>query len=392
MATARSVLISGAGIAGPTLAFWLARRGFRPTVIERGEAIRSSGSPVDVQGAAVDVVDKMGILPQLREARTKVTDLVFVDEHGRRAGRIAMRAFQQSSGDRELEIPRSDLGKILYEASRDDAEFVFHDAITSLDQDGEGVEVSFEHAPPRRFDLVVGADGLHSAVRRIAFGPESEFVAHCGLFVATLPIAGAAANRHEVTMFNAPGRSLTLHPSREQALAAFIFRAPELPEHEKRDTERHRRLIVETYAADGWRVPEVLRDLETAADFYFDSVSRVTIASWSRGRVALLGDAASCVSLLGGGSSNAIAGAYTLAQGLAESPDDHAAAFARYEGTHRRLVEPRQRGVERAASLLVPETRGGIRLRNAASRLWPIAAGAGWLARHLRPSAVTSAS
>jgi len=370
--TTRSVLISGAGIAGPTLAFWLARHGFRPTVVERCGAARSSGSPVDVQGAAVDVVERMGLLSKLREARTTATELVFVDARGLPRGRIAMDAFGGSRGDRDIEIPRGDLARILFEASQNDAEFVFGDAVTSVQQDGDGVEVSFEHAAPRRFDLVVGADGLHSAVRRLAFGPEASFVAHCGLYVATLPIANGWTDPHEIVMFNAPGRSLTIHPSRAQALAAFIFRAPELRETEGRDAQRYRRLITETYAADGWRVPDVLHALEEASDFYFDSVSKVTIAPWSRGRITLLGDAASCVSLLGGGSSLAITGAFALAHELAENLDP-TVAFARYERVHRRVVEARQRGLTLAASLLVPETRGGIWLRNTLARAVPLA-------------------
>ncbi|MCW2860805.1 MAG: putative oxidoreductase match, partial [Actinoallomurus sp.] len=179
----RTVLISGAGIAGSTLAYWLARHGFRPTVVEHARRMRSSGSPVDVRGPAVEVAERMGVLPRLRAAGTGVTGMRFVNAAGRRVGGVGMRVVQGAAG--EVEVPRGDLASILYEASRDHAEFVFDDSIATLEQDEQGVDVTFGHARPRRFDLVVGADGLHSAVRLLAFGPESGFVRHLGLFVAT---------------------------------------------------------------------------------------------------------------------------------------------------------------------------------------------------------------
>src|SRR6266542_1929485 len=174
----QTVLICGAGIAGPTLAYWLARHGFRPTVVEHATALRSSGSPVDVRGPAVDVAERMGVMPRIREARTHTTGISFVNAKGRRVGGVNMRALQQAAGSREVELPRGDLASILYQASRDHAEFLFNDTIVALDEDEHGVGVTFDRAQPRRFDLVVGADGLHSAVRRVACGPESDFVRH----------------------------------------------------------------------------------------------------------------------------------------------------------------------------------------------------------------------
>lgn len=325
----------------------------------------------------------MQLMPRLREAATSVTNLVFLNADGERVGRVDMGALRQASGSREVELPRGDLAAALYESCRDSAEFVFGDSIASLNQDGGGVDVTFEHAAPRRFDLVVGADGLHSTVRRLAFGPESDFVEPTGIWVATMPVPGAPTRAHEILMHNTPGRLTSVHPSRGKALVAFIFRDGATSNFDPRDGEQHKQRLLDAYAGDGWRLPEFLGHVRETNDLYFDSVSRVKITTWSRGRVALVGDAASCVSLFGEGSSLAIAGAFTLANALASHPDEPAAAFRRYELEHRRLVMPKQDGVSLAAALLVPKTKEGITLRNWATHLWPAAAAAAWTKRRL---------
>jgi 2-polyprenyl-6-methoxyphenol hydroxylase-like FAD-dependent oxidoreductase len=379
-----TVLISGAGIAGPTLAHWLARLGFRPTVVERAVAPRSSGSPVDVREQAVAVAERMGVMSRIREAGTDVTEISFVDGDGRQVGRIDTGALRRAARSREVEVPRSDLARILWESCRDDVEFLFDDTIVSLDQDQAGVDVAFQHAPPRRFDLVVGADGLHSTVRRLAFGPESRYVRHLDVYVATLPLPGAAAHRRTVVMHNTPGRAVAVHPSTGGAIAAFMFRGPARPDFDHRDLAQHKRLLADAYAGGAWRVPELLDRVRDADDLYFDSVSQVELDRWRHGRIALLGDAASCVSLFGDGCSLSMAGAYTLAGALAEHPGDHAAALAGYESAHRLLVTPKQRGVEQAAALLIPATRRGVTARNLATRLWPLEAARIRLLRPLR--------
>jgi len=360
-----TVLISGAGIAGPTLAYWLARAGFRPTVVERAGAPRSSGSPVDVRGTALAVAERMGVLPDLRAAATAVTGMTFVDSRGRRVGRIPLESARRG----EVELPRGDLARVLYEAGRDGAEYVFGDSVTALDQDPGGVDVTFAHAPPRRFDLVVGADGLHSAVRRLAFGPETAFVRHMGVHIATMPLDDPPPSAHDVVMWTAPGRTVAIHPSRGRALVAFMFRGPAVPGLDHKDIARHRTLVTDAYASAGWRVPELLHLVRTTPDLYFDGVCQVRLPRWSDGRIALLGDAASCVSLFGDGSTLAMSGATTLAEALADHPGDHATAFAAYESRHRTLVGPRQRGVARGAALLIPATRAGLAARDTGIRV-----------------------
>lgn len=365
----QTVLISGGGVAGPTLAYWLARAGFRPTVVERAAGLRSSGSPVDVRGPASGVADRMGITGKLREASTDTTSLKFVDDNGRQTGRVPMSVL--GNGE-DIELPRTDLAAILHEAARDDAEIVFHDSIAELHEDDGGVDVTFERGAPRRFDFVIGADGLHSAVRRLVFGPEHTFVEHMGVYIATLPLAEPPADRTELVMYNSPGRAVAVHPSRGHGIAAFMFRGEAVPGFDYRDSALHKRMLASAYAGAGWRVPELLARVEEADDLYLDSVSRVRMDRWHTNRIVLAGDAASCVSLFGDGSTLAMAGAYTLAEELRRTPGDAASAFRRYEAAHRKLVEPKQRNVSTAAAMLIPATRGGLAVRNFGTRLLPL--------------------
>ncbi|MCP2336581.1 FAD-dependent monooxygenase [Actinomadura rupiterrae] len=381
-----TVLISGAGIAGTTLAYWLGRHGFRTTVVERAEGLRSSGNPVDVRGPAVAVAEAMGVMPALREAATSVTGMRFVNASGRQVGRVNMRALRRASASREVEVTRTDLAAILYEASRDSAEVLFGDTITSLRQDEGGVDVTFAKAAPRRFDLVIGADGLHSTTRRLAFGDESRFVRHMGLYVATLPLNGPADDPDHVVIHNAPGRMASIHPVHGQALAALIFRRTAVDGFDHRALDQHKAILAEAYAGDGWLVPQLLDRVKNADDLWLDSVSQVRIDSWAQGRVALLGDAASSVSLFGEGSTLAIAGAHTLAEELAATPAAPESAFARYEARHRLLVDPKQGNVAMAGALMVPSSRAGIAARNMATRLWSTAAAGSWLRNQLRPA------
>jgi 2-polyprenyl-6-methoxyphenol hydroxylase-like FAD-dependent oxidoreductase len=377
----RSVLVVGGGIAGSTLAYWLGRQGIATTVVELAEAQRSSGSPVDVRGLATSVVERMNLLQPLQDSATAVTRLVVVDARGHPIGWIPTQA-----GARGLEIPRRDLSAILANAARDYAEYLYHESVTAVNEDGSGVEVTFERGNPRRFDLIVGADGLHSRVRRLMFGPEELFTTHLGMYVATTDLHRPASDLRTVFMHNSPGRAVAIHPTNGEEGGAFIFRHALLPAHVARDPQRQKQLLTDIYADLGWRVPELLERFIANDDVYFDAVSRVRLDAWFRGRVVLVGDAASCVSLLGEGSSMAIIGAATLAHALTSHPGDHAVALRRYEGVHRRRLRRRHRGIAITSHLLVPGTRLGTAGRNSAFRAWAaIATGQRRLARASRP-------
>ena len=358
-----TVLISGAGIAGATLAALLGRAGHQATVVERDQGVRSSGNPVDVRDGAYQVAERLGVLSRLQQAGTNVRKLIFVDD----AGRMVASTRTRQAEDREVEVPRADLSAILVDAGRGAAEFLFDEMITELRPDGGGVDVIFDRAAPRRFDLVVGADGIHSGVRRLAFGPEADFVEYLGMYVATAKLGIRMERDDVVIMHNEPGTAVALHPGTGSPLAAFMFRTPARIDH--RDSDASRELLRRVYRNVGWRTRELLSAYLATEDRYFDSVSRIRMSSWSRGRVTLLGDAASCVSLFGDGSSSAMEGAATLAASLTASPDDIPAAFARYESAHRSVTRPRQRGVWIASHLLIPRSRLGITVRNQGLRL-----------------------
>ena len=357
-----NVLISGAGIAGSALAYWVARAGHTATVVERSAGLRSSGAPVDVRRPAMPIVERMNIVPRLRAASTVVSGWSLLDEAGQRSAHVDLGTLWRLRN--EIELPRADLSTILYEAGRDHAEFIFGDSIASLTQDDGGVDVAFERARPRRFDVVIGADGLHSRVRRLAFGPETEFVRHAGLYVASVPLPQSIDPGRDIVMLNAPGKTVGLHPSRDQPLALLIFRHPEIADFDDWETEQHKRILDTTFGDLGWRIPEILAAAHASPDLWFDAVSTVQLANWARGRVAVLGDASACASLFGDGSSLAIAGAYTLATALADHPTDHAAAFTQYQEVHGKLVGPRLKALSLVATFLVPRTRIGISARN----------------------------
>ncbi len=360
----RKALISGAGIAGSTAAYWLAKNGFQVTVIEQARGTRSSGSPVDVRGPAKDVAERMGVMTQIRDASTQVRDMVFVNARGRVVSRVAMRALAEPG---DVELPRGDLAAILRGAVPDEVEFEFGNSVSALDQDTDGVTAEFASGPPRRFDVVIGADGAHSGVRALAFGPETDYLKHLGVYVATLPLDGETGT--DLVMYNTPGRAVAIHPARHRPIAAFMFRAPKIPQFDHRDLDQHKWLLCDAYAGAGWRVPELLDRVRAADDIYFDSVSRVRVSTWSNGRVALVGDAASCVSLFGDGSSLAMTGATTLADALT---GDIPSGLQDYEARHRPQRAAKENAVTLATNLFIPATRLGIGVRNVAVHAMPL--------------------
>jgi 2-polyprenyl-6-methoxyphenol hydroxylase-like FAD-dependent oxidoreductase len=368
----RDVLISGASIAGPALAYWLRRYGFDPTVVESAPAPRAGGQAIDLRGAARTVADRMGLLDEVRRAHVGTRGMAYVDAANRRLASMPADLLGDSGGAiAELEIMRGDLVRILYEATRDDVEYVFGDAIADLAQGEDGVKVTFERAQPRRFDLVVGADGLHSGVRRLAFGPESRFVRHLGAYVAVFSVANHLDLDGWELLYSVPGKTAGIYPVRHgtEARALFFFAAPPLA-YDRHDLDQQKRLLADSFAGERWEVPRLLDAMWEAPDFYFDSVSQVHLDRWSSGRVALVGDAAHGPSPLAGvGTSLALVGAYVLAGELAAGGDH--AAFARYEAELRDYVTRGQKLAKSNAAGLLPRSRWQLRMRNQFIRMLP---------------------
>ncbi|WP_394554765.1 FAD-dependent monooxygenase [Agromyces sp. MMS24-JH15] len=358
------VLISGGGIAGATLAYWLAAGGHRVTIVESADRTRSSGSPVDVRGPAAAIAHAMGIWPRLAAAGTGVERLVFVDREGNRRAVIPTR--RSRNPDDEVEIARVELATALLDAVDDSAELITGDSVVALAADEAGVEARFDGGREDRFDLAIGADGLHSAVRRLAFGAEQRFSRPMGLFIGTVRTDAVDTDPAEVILLNAPGTAIAIHPAGGNPGAAFIFRSRQAYDH--RDPHRATVLIEGAYRGREWLTERALAAWHTASDTYFDEVTRISVPRWSTGRIALVGDAAGCVSVFGEGSSNAMLGARTLADAICAAPTDPADAFAAYERTHRRRSARSGAGAPVLARFLVPRTSGGISIRNAALR------------------------
>lgn len=374
----RTILISGASIAGPALAFWLHQHGFRPVVVERAPAIRGGGYPIDVRAAAIEVADRMDLLPAIRAAHLDTRGGTFVDARGRMIARITPDEFTGSPAGRDAELPRGDLARLLHERTRDDVEYLFVDTITALEQDAKGVHVTFRNAPPRTVDVVIGADGLHSTVRALAFGPEAGFrhdlgFAFAGFSLDPAAVAGWNLER-EFLAHNAPGRMAVVYAVRGQHrhTGMLAFATPPGFAVDPRDIAEQRDIVAAAFAGGGWKIPQLVAGMRAAEDFFFDTVSQIRMPRWSTGRVALVGDAAYAPALLSGqGTSLALIGAYVLAGELASADGDPAVAFAAYEQALRPFVERNQALARSGGATLIPQTRTALRLRNAVLAVLP---------------------
>ncbi|PRY01857.1 FAD-dependent monooxygenase [Allonocardiopsis opalescens] len=370
--TDTGVLVSGAGVAGLALAYWLRRFGFRPTVVEHAPRLRTGGYGIDLRGAAVDVAERMGLLDTVRAARTRMRGIAYVDAAGATKVELSADVFAGAGRDRDVEIPRGDLLEILHRATADGTEYLFGDSVAALTEGADGVEVAFERGGTRRFGLVVGADGMHSRVRALAFGPETRYRHHLGYYISICTVPDRLGREHWTLLHNEPGRLVGTARAASGAPthAVFGFASPELPGD--RDPAVQRRALADAFAGVGWRAPELLAEMEHAPDFYFDSISQIRLDRWSRGRIALVGDAGYCASPLSGqGTSLALVGAYVLAGELAAAGGDHAAAFARYQERMAGFVARNQKVALSGAGTLAPRTRAALWLRDRTIRLLP---------------------
>ncbi|MFI6599081.1 FAD-dependent monooxygenase [Nonomuraea sp. NPDC050536] len=378
------ILISGASVAGPALAYWLRRYGFNATIVERAPQLRDGGHAVDFRGDVhLSVLRKMdGVLPAMERAQTGMGATWTVNAAGKKIARMPADLF---AGD--IEIQRGDLSRILVDAS--DTEYIFGDSITSMTEDADGVTVTFERTPPRRFDLVIGADGLHSTVRALTFGPEARFAKHLGLYVAIFTMENYLGLDHLGLSHTSPGRLAAYYSARNntEARAMFFFGSEPLT-YDRRDVEHQKRLLREAMSGVGWEVPRMLREMERAPEFYFDSVSQVHVDRWSHGRVTLLGDAAWCASPLSGvGSGLALVGAYVLAGELAAARGDHRVAFPRYEQLMRPYATRAQKSGEGIAGMMVPQGRFMTWMMRQSQRLMPYTPGMSLIAKSARKMA-----
>jgi 2-polyprenyl-6-methoxyphenol hydroxylase-like FAD-dependent oxidoreductase len=357
----QTVLISGASIAGPALAYWLDQYGFRVTVVEKAPALRPGGQAVDFKGRSQrTVLERMGVWDEIQQRRTGRFDTVYLDASGRE---LAVMTGEFTGGD--VEILRGDLTAILYERTRTRCEYRFGDSIAALTETADGVRAEFEHGAAQTFDLVVGADGIHSRVRRLAFGPERDYVRHLGYYycVAGAPGWGHDARRRERLIahaWNAPGRMAARGGSKGSQL--YLFASGELA-GARGDVAAQRRLITERFSGLGGEVPSMLAELDRLDDFYLDAIAQVQMKGrYTTGRVALVGDAGYGNTLGGFGTGLAVVGAYVLAGELATADGDHAAGYARYDEIMGQYVKTTS--FSNVGRFMAPKTGWGIRGRN----------------------------
>jgi len=371
----KSILISGAGIAGPTLAYWLLEHGITPTLVEKAPRLRTGGYVIDFWGLGYEVADKMGLLPALDRDGYDVSELRLVDSDGRRVGGFDAGVFRNLTGGRYLSIARSELARLLYERIKGRCEVIFGDSITEIDDQGDSVLARFEHAPERHVDAVIGADGLHSQVRHLVFGPEERFEQYLGYTVAAFQIEGYRPRDELVYVSYAiPGRQVARFAMRgDRTMFLFVFAADAPPAVGAHDVAAQKALLHATFDDAGWECPQILAALDGADDLYFDRVSQIHMDCWSKGRVALVGDAAFCASLLAGqGSALAMGAAYVLAGELGRGGNAPEAAFQRYEGLLRPLIATKQKAARQFAGGFAPKTRLGVFLRNQVTKAFAI--------------------
>ncbi len=363
------VLISGAGIAGPTLAYWLVRYGFEVTLVEKAPQLRTGGYVIDFWGAGFDIADRMGLVPAIKERGYAVQEVRVVNRNGKRVSGFPAAAFIRTTQGRYASIARSDLAAMIYEKIQGKVETMFGDSIAQIAQTENSVRVAFEKGPQRDFDLVVGADGLHSRVREFVFGPESNFEKYLGYKAAAFTVSGYKP-RDELTymMYTEVGQQVGRFALRgDRTMFLFIF-ADSNPSGTD-DLQSQKAMLRKRFGNSGWECLQILEALDGVSDLYFDRVSQIRMnpqcGLWTRNRVTLVGDAAFCVSLLAGqGSSLAMVAAYNLAGELHRSKGNYGEAFERYQNLFAPFIALKQKAALRFAGTLAPKSELSLFLRN----------------------------
>jgi 2-polyprenyl-6-methoxyphenol hydroxylase-like FAD-dependent oxidoreductase len=378
------IAIVGAGIAGPTLAYWLWRHGHEPTLIEKAVRLRAGGYVVDFWGGGYAVAERMGLTAELDAAGYSVREVRLVDRNSRRVGGFSAESFRRNVDGRFATVPRGDLAAMIYSSVDHHVETVFGESVSAVTQHDENVRVTLERGGSREFDLLVGAGGIHSPVRDLVFGPESRFETDLGYRVAAFEAKGYQPRDELVYLaYTMPGRMLARFAMRgDKTLFLFVFTTDHMSGPDPQDVSQAKTTLHQVFGNAGWECREILRKLDGASDVYFDRASQIVMDHWSDGRVALIGDAAAAVSLLAGeGAGLAMVQAYILAGELSRAGANHQDAFRRYERQLRPIVEARQRSARGFAAMFAPKTALGLWTRNQASKLLNIPQLADWIIR-----------
>lgn len=366
------IVINGTGIAGTALAFWLDRLGHEVLLVERALRLRDGGFVVNLWGIGYDAVERMGLLPGLLGLQHHADELRMVDRQGHTRGGYPSHVLQKLAKGRMATLARSDIAATLYGALDDRVETLFGDSVSAIHDEGARVRVEFERAASREADLVIGADGLHSRVRQLVFGPQSQFEHPLGCHVVSWEVSGYRPRDDSAYVAHtAPGRYVARCPLRDDRMLFFVLMRNEYLGG-KVPTTHVERVAALNHALTGigWESDALLASLAQTDTVYFDSISQIRMPRWAKGKVALIGDAASCPSLIAGeGAGFALAQAYVLAGELHSHGGDIAAALAQYQARMQSVIARKQKLAEGLAASFVPRTAMGVRLRDYATLL-----------------------
>ncbi|HEY2383135.1 MAG TPA: FAD-binding domain [Terriglobia bacterium] len=365
------VLISGAGIAGPTLAYWLSHYGMQATIVEAAPHLRTGGYIIDFFGAGFEIAERMGLLPEITGRGYRVKEVRVANRKGQRVAGFSAETFARAAQGRFTSLPRGDLAASIFGKIEGKVETIFGDSVTRIDQSPTSVHVSFEKGPARDFDLVFGADGLHSKVRELVFGAERQYEKYLGYRVAAFEAAGYRP-RDELgyVMYTEVGQQVSRFAMRgDRTMFLFIFEDESIDRAANDSVRDQKALLRKRFGRSGWECPQILNALDNSNDLYFDRVSQIRMhperGLWTRGRVTLVGDAASCVSLLAGqGSALAMVAAYIVAGELHRCQGDYSRAFERYQELFAPFVLKKQEAALRFAGYFAPRSKISLFMRN----------------------------
>ena len=365
-----SILISGASFAGLATAWWMRRLGYRVTVVEVAPSLRKGGTPVDIRESVIDVVRRMGLSEQISAESLPPRPTQFIGADGRP---LMQEVPKEDTEDREpeWEIERDALLDMLFDRVKDDVEFLFNDSITRVQEAKEAVQVTFASGRQASYALLFGCDGTHSNVRKMCFGEESLFLLFLRNYFSLTIVDKLLVPENTAQMFSVPGKTVMVNAYHGKTDIGFSFFCAEELSYDRRDRERQKEMIVKQLAGAGWRTDELLEQMTASDNFYFDKLSQVRMPAWTRGRVALVGDAGYCPSPAAGmGGSMALLGAAALADAFQKYPGDFAQAFREYDQSLRPIVEEIQtNAVEFGMKMFLPVSEEEIELRNAQLQL-----------------------
>jgi len=362
-----NVLVSGASFAGLSTAYWLRQIGHDVTLVEIANGLRTGGTAVNIQGNTIEIVKRMGIFEQIRANRLSLARWEFKNADDVTERSLVLRAPEEAPGEDDFEIERDVLLDLLFNLVKNEVDFVFADTVTALHETAVGVDVAFAKGPPRSFDLVFGCDGSHSTVRKLCFGNEAQYTHFLEQYFSITIVDKLLIERDSAQMFNVPGKAIMLNAYKNKTDIIFGFFSEREIAYDRRDEAQQRRIISEQFVGQGWRTAELLGEVERGSSFYFDKLCQIRMPSWTKGRVALVGDAGYCASPAAGlGGSLAIDGAAALADAMREHAGDFGRAFRAYNEKFRPFIDAVQaEAVRTGLETLVPRTEEAIRARNA---------------------------